>query len=328
MAADYYHVLGVSKDASVADIKKAYRKLAVKYHPDKNPGDKTAEEKFKEISQAHDVLRDPEKRKKYDKYGSNWQHADQYEQQEKQYARSGAGARASGFSGRPFGRQEGPGGQFYYEGNVEDLFDNEDFSNIFGQYFSGTGSGAGRGRAGGNGSRRQSAGFSGNDLEATMPLTFEEAYHGGEKTFEVNGQKLRIKIKPGTYDGLKIRLAGKGQPGISGSMAGDLYITFSVTPHPKLKREGDHLKQKVTIDFFEAAVGGKKEIETVNGKIALTIPGGTQSGTLLRAKGKGMPVYGKAGVYGDMLIEVHVLIPKVYTEEQRKAFAHLKELYK
>ena len=324
MATDYYKVLGVNKDASVADIKKAYRKLAVKYHPDKNPGDKTAEEKFKEIGQAHEVLKDPEKRKKYDKYGSNWQHAEQYEQQEKQYARSGAGARHSGFSGRPFGDQ---GGQFYYDGNVEDLFENEDFSNIFGQYFSGAGAGAGRARAG-NGRRRQGPGFGGNDLEATMPLTFEESYHGGEKIFEVNGQNLRIKIKPGTYDGLRIKLPGKGQPGISGSRAGDLYITFSVASHPRLKREGDHLKQKVTIDFFDAAAGGKKEIETVNGKIALTIPSGTQSGTLLRAKGKGMPVYGKTGVYGDMLIEVHVLIPKVYTEEQRKAFAHLKELYK
>ena len=324
MAADYYKVLGVSKDASVSDIKKAYRKLAVKYHPDKNPGDKTAEEKFKEISQAHEVLKDPEKRKKYDKYGSNWQHADQYEQQERQYARSRAGASHAGFSGSPFG---GQGGQFYYEGNVEDLFDKEDFSDLFGQYFSGAGAGAGRGRAG-NGRRRQATGFGGNDLEATMPLTFEESYHGGEKTFEVNGQKLRIKIKPGTYDGLKIRLPGKGQPGTSGGRAGDLYITFSVAPHPRLKREGDHLKQKVTIDFFDAVIGSKKEIETVNGKIALTIPSGIQSGTLLRAKGKGMPVYGKTGVYGDMLIEVHVLIPKVYTEEQRKAFAHLKELYK
>ncbi len=325
MAADYYQVLGVAKNASAADIKKAYRKLAVKYHPDKNPGDKAAEDKFKEISQAHEVLSDPEKRKKYDKYGSNWQHAEQYEQQEKQYARYGAGGRAGGFAGNPFGGQPGAGGQFYYEGNMEDLFDNEDFSNIFGQYFSGGGPGAGRGRAT-NGKRRQAGGFRGNDLQATMPLTFEESYHGGEKIFEVNGQKLRIKIKPGTYDGLKIKLPGKGQA-LSGGQPGDLYITFSVLPHPKLVREGDHLKQKVTIDFFDAVMGGKKEIETVDGKIALNIPAGTQSGTLLRARGKGMPVYGKQGVFGDMLIEVHVLIPKAFTEEQRKAFVHLKELY-
>lgn len=319
MATDYYKVLGVPKDASAADIKKAYRKLAVKYHPDKNPGDKAAEEKFKEISEANDVLSDPVKRKKYDKYGSNWQYAEQYEQYEKQHAGAGRGSGAGGFGGRPFGGSEG--GQFYYEGNMEDLFDNEDFANIFGQYFAG-GAGGSRGGRG-----RQSYAPRGNDIQATMPLTFEEAYHGGEKVFEVNGQKLRIRVKPGTYDGLKIRLPGKGQPGMNSAKAGDLYITFSVAPHPRLAREGEHLKQRITVDFFDAVMGGKKGIETVGGRIVLHIPPGTQSGTLLRAKGKGMPVYGKPGQFGDMLVEVHVLIPKVFTEEQRKAFVHLKELY-
>jgi len=308
---DYYQTLGVSKDASQAEIKKAYRKLASKYHPDKNPGDKSAEEKFKEVSEAYKVLSDAEKRKKYDTLGANWEQYEQAGGNWEQYTRQG----------RPGGGQT-----FYFEGDPSEFFGRggSGFSSFFDMFF---GEGAGQdpfdtfGRQ-----RQQQAPPKGQDLEAELPITLLEAYQGSKRTFEVNGQKLRISIKPGAYDGQRLRLKGKGQPGRRGAPAGDLYIVLKVQQDPRFQRKENALIHTKNIDLYTAILGGKIEVPTLGGQVKLTVPKGTDSGKTLRLKGKGMPEYGKNDQYGDLLVKLNVEMPKHLSKEEEELFEKLRDI--
>ena len=293
MARDYYQVLGVIKTASDEEIKKAFRKLAVKYHPDKNPGNKEAEEKFKELNQAYEVLSDPEKRKKYDRYGENWNRMEEGQ----------------------FGGQAGQaGGRTYrYEGDPSGFGEGTDFSDLFESFFSTSGS-------------KQKGKRKGQDQHGEMSITLEEAYQGTSKVVEINNEKIRIKLKPGTYEGLSIRLAGKGAQGRNGGPAGDLYITMHVLPDPNVVREGDNLRQTFTINLFTAVLGEEQEVSTLSGKLKLKIPPGTQNGKIFRIKGKGMPVYNEPGKTGDLLLVAQVQIPENLTAEQRELFRKLQEM--
>jgi len=304
MARDYYSILGITKSANAAEIKKAYRKLAVKLHPDKNPNDKKAEERFKEVNEAYEVLSDPENRKKYDLYGENWNRVNEAQQ----------GSQAGG-------KRSSAGGQsFQFEGDASDFFgQGSDYSDIFGDFFR---------QAGGGQGRRSNGKYRGQDLQSELSITLEEAYSGASKTFELNGQKIRIQLKPGAYTGLTIKLAGKGQPGANGGPPGDLFITINVLPHSLYQREGDSLRQKLNIDLFTAVLGNEKEVTLLTGgALKIRIPAGTQPGRILRIKGKGMPLYQNPSAFGDLLLEIVVEIPEKLTAQQEELFRKLKDSF-
>lgn len=306
---DYYQILGVSKNAGQDEIKKAYRKLAVKYHPDKNQGNQESEERFKEISEAYEVLHNPEKRKKYDSLGANW----------KQYENTG--------SGRPRYSKAGGGSasdeSFYFEGDLGNLFGKTGggFSDFFNAFF-----GSGAGSQAGFGNRQQS--FKGSDLHAELEISIPEAYHGTSRVLMVNGEKLRINIKPGPYNGQELRIKGKGGHGTGDGGKGDIYIKIKVPDDNLYRREGNDLILNVEIDLYTAVLGGKKMIDTLAGKLNVAVPKGAQHGSKLRLKEKGMPVYDKPGVYGDLYIELHIVIPKNLSSEELQLFKKLKELKK
>lgn len=299
---DYYTVLGVEKTASQKEIKKAYRKGAAKYHPDKNPENKEAEEKFKELNEANEVLSDPEKRKKYDTLGADW-------------AKYGDG----NYSGRQQQGRSGSG-SYRFEGDPNDFFGQggSEYSDFFEQFFGGRTTGGRQGR------RRAS--FAGNDLQAELEITLLEAYHGSKRTFELQGKTIRISIKPGAYEGQKLRLKGKGGAGINGGPNGDLYIVLRLVREPKFVREGDNLTTTITVDLYDAILGEKKEIPTLTGSVKMKIPEGLTSGQVLRLKGKGMPVYRKPKVFGDLLVKVNISLPKGLTTEELDLFKQLKKI--
>lgn len=294
---DYYKILGVPKNATQDEIKKAYRKLAVKYHPDKNPGNKEAERKFQEINEANEVLSDPEKRKKYDALGENW----------RQYQESGG--RPGGFD---WSQYTSPGGGFTFEGDPSDFFGGG-FSDFFSSIF------------GGGGARRTRS-FKGQDFRADVELTLEEAWHGAARIFDLQGKKIRMKIKPGIKDGQVLSVKGKGALGINGGPAGDLYVTVRVLPHPVYTRAGDDLEQTITIDVYTAVLGGSASAQTFTGKVNFSIPAGVQQGKVLRLKGKGMPVYDTPGKFGDMLVKINIAMPVNLSEEEKDLFRKLKAL--
>ena len=288
---DYYKILGVDKKADTQEIKKAYRKLARKFHPDLNPNDKNAKQKFQQINEANEVLSDPEKRKKYDQYGENWKHADEFEnanRQQQQYASS---------------RKPQNGGQ-QFEG---------DFSDFFSSMFGGAG-GAGRGRQ---------VKYRGDDFNAELQLDLIDAYTTQKQTLTVNGKQIRITIPAGIENGQTIKISGHGSPGINGGPAGDLYITFSIINHPRFKRVGNDLFSTVDLDLFTAILGGDITIETMSGKVKLTVKPETQNGTKVKLKGKGFPVYKHEGQFGDLYVTYTVKIPKGLTEEQKELFKKL-----
>ncbi len=296
--ADYYSILGISKNAGSGEIKKAYRKLAVKYHPDKNAGNKEAEEKFKQINEAYEVLGDEEKRKKYDKYGENWNKVPEGAQGQYQYGPGGGGSTS------------------HYEGDPSDFFggDGGDFSNLFEQFFTGS-------RRGTGGKASSKA----RDIESEITIGLNEAYHGMAQIIEVAGQKIRIKLKPGTYEGLVIKLPGKA-PATKGK-AGDLYLTIHVAVPDGYLIEGLNIRQHVNIDLFTAVLGGEKEVNTLAGKLKVKIPELTQEGRVLKLKGKGMPMYNDPGKHGDLLLELHLQLPEKLTEEQKELFRKLKDTF-
>ncbi len=310
---DYYKILGVSKDADKVAIKKAYRKLAAKYHPDKNPDDKAAEEQFKAVNEAYQVLSDDEKRRKYEELGANWE---SYQQ--------------TGFDPSQFQRSRGQGGSqtFYFEGDPDDFFagSGSGFSDFFEMFFGGGGT---RVKEDLGGFRRKGAHrvAKGRDVEAEMAITLEQAFRGGMRSFELHGQKLRIKIKPGAYDGLRIKIKGKGQPGINGGPNGDLYIRFKMMPHPIYQRNNDNLIIEKTVDLYTAVLGGKINLPTIDGSISINIPKGSNSGKMLRLKGKGMPKYGTHG-HGDLIVKILVELPKNLSDEERQLFEQLQRLRK
>lgn len=308
---DYYKTLGVDKQASEKEIKKAFRKLAARYHPDKNPDDKAAEEKFKEVNEAYEVLSDPEKRKKYEQLGANWEAFQQSGYDSSQFQRGG-----------PFG--QGGGRTFVFEGDPSEFFGGSSF---FETFFGGGGGSdpfeAFTQQRSGQG-RRARAAYPGQDLQAEMDITLEDAYHGASRTFAINGQNLRIKIKPGAYDGQKLRLKGKGRPGVQGGPKGDLYIILKLAPHPYFQRDGDNLLYEKEVDLYTALLGDQINVPTLSGTVSMRIPEGTNPGALLRLKGKGMPRYGKSKQYGDLLVRIKVNFPKKLSEAERKAFEELR----
>ena len=289
---DYYKILGIDKTASEEDIKKAYRKLARKLHPDLNPDDKQAHQKFQQINEANEVLSDPEKRKKYDTYGKDWQHADQFEQQKKSRAQS---------------QTHSQGGQQFYDGN------DEDFSSFFESMFGGSG-------------RRSQAKFRGQDYNAELKMNLTDALLTHQQVLTVNGKQIRITIPAGVENGQVIKLKGHGSPGANGGPAGDLFITFSIAPHPDFKRLGNDLYTTIKIDLYTALLGGDTTIETLTGKVKLKVNAETQPDTKIRLKGKGFPVYKKENEFGDLYVTYEVELPTNLTDEQKKLFTELSKL--
>ncbi len=294
---DYYKILGLDKSASQEDIKKAYRKLARQHHPDLNPNDKEANKKFQQINEANEVLSDPEKRKKYDQYGENWQHAEQFEKA-KQSQRSNAGHEYD------FG-----------QGAYSEEFSSGDFSDFFTSMFGGGSTGTGR----------RSAKFRGQDYNASLTVSLREAYTTHQHTFTINDKNVRITIPAGIADGQTIKLKGYGSPGINGGPAGDLYITFHILEDPVFKRLGDDLYITIDLDLYTAILGGDKMVDTISGKVKIKVHPETQNGTKTRLKGKGFPLYKKEGSFGDMIITWNIKLPTNLTEKQKELFRELSQ---
>lgn len=301
---DYYGTLGISKNATQNDIKKAFKKLARKYHPDLNPNDSSAKQKFQEINEANEVLSDPEKRKKYDTYGENWKHADEFEAQKQRQRQQGG-----------FGDMGGGGGYWSStDGGFSGGFNGNDgeFSEFFESLFGSR-----------RGNRRSNSGFKGQDYNAELHLSLKDAAETHKQILEVNGKKIRITVPAGVGDGQTIKLNGQGGPGMNGGPAGDLYITFIIAHDPDYRREGNNLYMDVSLDLYTAILGGEHTIDTLNGKVKLKIKPETQNGTKVRLKGKGFPVYKKDGQYGDLFITYQIKIPTHLTEKQKELFREI-----
>jgi len=289
---DYYQTLGVARDATAEEIKKAYRKLARKYHPDVNPNNKEAEKKFKEINEANEVLSDPEKRKKYDTYGKDWKHADAFEEAKKQQRQS----------------QHASGQQFSGEyGN--------DFSDFFESMFGGQA-----------GSRSRQTKFRGQDLNAELHLTLNDVYKPHQQTLNVNGKNIRLSFPAGIENGQTIKVGGHGAPGVNGGPNGDLYITFQIENSTKFKRNGSDLHTSVDVDLYKALLGGDLLVETFDGKVKLKVAPETQSGTVVKLKGKGFPVYKKENHFGDLYITFKVNLPTNLSEKEKELLQELKKI--
>ena len=302
---DYYKTLGVDKNATQDDIKKAFRQLARKYHPDLNPNDPTAKEKFQQINEANEVLSDPEKRKKYDEYGEQWKHADEFEAQRKAYEAQGGGGGHSEYWYSADGRHftSGFGGESGFSDFFEELF--------------------GQGRTRGNGKAR--AGFRGQDIQAELPLTLREAATTHKQTFTVNGETLRITVPAGVADRQTVKLKGHGGKGMNGGPDGDLYITFSIADDPEFKRKDNDLYTNVHIDLYTAVLGGEVTIRTLDGQVKLKVRPGTQNDAKVRLKGKGFPVYKQENSFGDLIVTYHVSIPTNLTDKQKELFRQLQQ---
>lgn len=320
MAKNFYDVLGVSRSASEKEIRSAYRKLARKFHPDVNPGNASAESQFKEVNAAFEVLSDPDKRRKYDKYGDRWEMADQIEEMQRQQAAGGGG----------FARNAGA------------TFGDGDLGSIFGDLF-----GRGRGR---NANRR------GQDIETSVEVSLEEAFHGSSRTIAmessavcgvcggtghvagavchncggsgqvVRPRRLEVKVPPGVKTGSRVRVAGEGNPGMGAGKPGDLYLVVTVLPNPRFERQGDNLTTEVDVPYLDAMLGGEVEVPTMTGKVALRIPELTQNGRQFRLAGKGMPALGHPDRHGDILARVRIRMPDHLTRAQREHLEALRDL--
>src|SRR4029450_11135949 len=324
---DYYATLGVPKTASEKEIKQAFRKLARKYHPDVNPGDKAAEARFKEINEANEVLADPEKRKKYDELGANWRMYEQAQQ---------AG---QGFGGNPFAgaggawniNVGGPGGyRTMTEEEMHELFGNEDpFSDFFKTFFGGGGGGGGgpRGRQ-----ARTPRTQKGRDIEHEVELTLEEAYHGATRRISIkqggHARSVDVRIPVGVKDGSRVRAAGEGESGANGGASGDLYLRVRLRPHAVFERKGNDLHTTVAVPVTTAVLGGEAQVPTITGTVRLKIPETTQSGQVFRLKGHGMPAVGKPDERGDLYATVDVQPPRALTKDQRQLYEGLQRLEK
>ncbi len=315
---DYYKILGVDRDVSQKEIKRAYRRLARQFHPDVNPGDEQAEEKFKEINEAYEVLSDPEKRGKYDRLGANWQQWQRMGHDPSQFDWS------QWFTGAPGGvRVE-------WSDGLGDLFGAAGagmFSDFFRAIFGEMG-GAGRGRTADDLFRRTTSQrtLRGQDVEASVEITLEEAFHGATRVLEWDGHRLRVKIPPGARNGSKVRVAGKGEAGYGGGPLGDLYLNITVKPHPIFRREGDNLHCNVDVDLYTAVLGGEVQVPTLNGDVSLKIPPGTSSGKTFRLHGKGMPNPRSPKQRGHLLATVQVQVPQRLSARERELFEELARL--
>lgn len=308
---DYYKILGVSKTAEQKDIQKAYRKLARQYHPDINPNNKEAEEKFKEINEAYEVLGDPEKRSKYDQFGQDWQH---YEQAQRQGSASG------GFDWSQYARHQGQpgGGQYYSYSTAEDLQDlfgqGGQYSDFFETLF---------GRAGAQ--NRNQGPRRGRDSEATVQITLEEAYRGTSRMLSKDGREVEVKIPAGVKTGSRVRIPGQGTPGQSGGQVGDLYLIVEVLPHDRFERRENDLVTEVELPLYTAVLGGKITVPTLDGTVQLSIPPETQNERMFRIRGRGIPQIKNPDQKGDLFAKVKVRLPHNLTDEQRRLFEQLRD---
>ena len=326
MARDYYDVLGLKRDASDKEVRSAYRKLARKYHPDVSPNDKSAESRFKEATAAFEVLSDPDKRKKYDRYGDKWEHADQIEEMRKQQSAGG------------WARQGGGSTVFSTEGG--------DFGSIFDNLFR-------RERGGQRGApipRR------GQDIETPVEVVLEEAFRGTTRTVNLQTQescavcggtgevagavchtcdgmgqvlrsrRLEVKVPAGVKTGSRVRMAGEGRPGLNGGPPGDLYLVVTVQPHSRFERRGDDLYVDINVSYLDAVLGGEVEVETLTGKVALRIPALTQNGRQIRLGAKGMPTLGSGDRRGDLIARVRIHVPEHLSDGERAHFEELRAL--
>ena len=299
---DYYKVLGLNKNATDEDIKKAFRKMARKHHPDVNPNDKTAKEKFQQINEANEVLSDPDKRAKYDKYGKDWMHAEEFEkarQQRAQYQSSGGGG-GSSFRTESFG-----GGQ--------------DFSEFFESMFGGESFGY---------RQRGQSKFRGQDYNAELHLELKDVYTTEKQTLTVNGKKIRITIPAGVENGQTIKISGHGGPGVNGGPNGDLLITFQIKPHPVFRREKADLYRDMPLDIYTAVLGGEINVETFDGMVKIKVKEGTQNETKVKLKGKGFPVYKNEGQFGDLYVTYKLNVPTNLSAREKELFTELSKLRK
>jgi curved DNA-binding protein len=304
---DYYKVLGVPTTATQEEIKKAYRTLAQKYHPDKTKGAKGAEDKFKEVNEANEVLSDPEKRKKYDQFGQEWKHYGE------------AGAPKGGFDWSKYAAGQGGQGRQMSPEEFNAMFGEEGAGNIFDLLF---------GQRGGSRRGRRSAAIPGEDLNAETTLSLEEAYEGATRIINIHGQTIRVTTKPGIADGQDLRIPGKGAPGVNGGPPGDLYLTVRIAPHPEFERKVDDLYCDLPVDLYTAVLGGKTQVKTLKGEIKVNIKRGTQNGSELRLKDLGMPVYGKRDEYGNLIVKVVIQIPQNLSEAEVDLFKKLAAMRK
>jgi curved DNA-binding protein len=290
---DYYKILELNKNATEVDIKKAYRKLARKYHPDLNPNNKEAEVRFKELNEANEVLSNAENRKKYDQHGAEWKNAEAYEK-----------ARQSNQS------QQNPFGRNTRQDN------GEDFSDFFSSMF-----GGGNTRSG-----NRNVKFRGQDYSAVLKLNLTEVFTTHQRTLTVGGKNIRLTIPAGVKDGQIIKIAGHGGPGENGGPNGDLLLTFEIENNTHFKRDNEHLYAIVNLDIYTATLGGEITIDTIDSKVKLTVKPETQNGTKVKLKGKGFPVYKKDGAFGDLIITYNVQIPTNLSEKEKELFTELSKL--
>lgn len=291
---DYYKVLGVERNASQSEIKKAYRRLAKRYHPDLNGDDPQAKAKFQEINEANEVLGDADKRKRYDEYGEHWRHSEEFEAQ-----RRDTGAQWSG--GEGFGGFGGFGDFGRSAGN------NSGFSDFFEQLF-------------GSGAYRTARQQRGNDLQAALKMTLQEAATTHRRVLEINGEKIAITIPAGVADGQKIRLKGRG--GVGSGARGDLYMTFHIEPDSRFTRQGDDLHTTIVCDLYTLLLGGEAVVPTLNGNVKASIKAGTQPDSKLRLRGKGMPRYKSEGA-GDMIVTIKAVLPQL-NERQKELLKEMR----
>jgi DnaJ-class molecular chaperone len=325
---DYYQTLGVAKTASDKELKQAYRKLARKHHPDVNPGDKSAEARFKEINEAYEVLGDPEKRRKYDELGANWRQYEQAQQQGQGFPGGGpfgGGAPGGGAWNINMG---GPGGGYrtMSEEEMHELFGNEDpFSDFFRTFFGGGGQREGGRPRQGRAPRAQN----GRDIEHEVELTLEEAYHGATRRVSIkqggHARSVDVRIPVGVKDGSRVRAAGEGESGGNGGSSGDLYLRVRLKPHAVFERQGNDLHAKVAVPVTTAVLGGEAQVPTITGSVRLKIPETTQSGQVFRLKGHGMPAVGKPDDRGDLYATVEVQLPRSLTRDERVQWEKLKD---
>lgn len=285
---DYYQILGIKKKSTESDIKKAYRKLARKYHPDLNPDDKEAENRFKEINEANEVLSNVENRKKYDKYGKDWKHADEFEKTKQQ-------------------QQSHRGYQKQSSGD----FSNSDYSDFFESMF------------GGAGGERSNVRYRGQDYNAELHLNLKDVYTSHKRTLTINGKNIRLTIPAGVKNGQVIKIKGQGSEGLNNGPKGDLFIRFSIENHSKFKRDNNNLHSTVDIDLYVAMLGGDITVDSFDGKVKLKVNPETQNGTKVKLKGKGFPVYKKEGEFGDLHIAYNVILPTNLTDKEQELFNQL-----
>jgi curved DNA-binding protein len=312
---DYYKILGVDRNADEKEIKKAYRRLARKYHPDVNPDNKEAEERFKEINEAHEVLTDPDKRRKYDQLGANWQ---QWQHM---------GRDPSGFDWSQWTTRAPGGGRVHVEyGDLGDLFGGAFGGGGFSDFFEAIFGGAGRQGSQAWTGTRQARPRRGQDYEQPVEITLEEAFSGTRRVLEKDGRRIEVKIPPGVKTGSKVRIAGEGAPGLGRGATGDLYLKVTVLPHKVFERQGDDLYCEVPVNLYAAILGGETNVPTLKGTVSLKIPPETQGGRTFRLKGQGMPQLRDSKKHGDLYAKVKVVLPKGLSAKEKELFRELAQM--